>query len=86
KARLPKVGFVPDSDPYAFGFLDPNLVIRAAHLVPDFNSGQTNYLLDTLDETIARSPGETADYQSFYVNIFPDRDMIMRYVGGGIGH
>lgn len=27
-AKLPETGFVPDSDDYAFGFLDPSLVIR----------------------------------------------------------
>ena len=26
-ARLPKIGFVPDTDNCAFGFLDPSLVI-----------------------------------------------------------
>ncbi|KAF7292248.1 hypothetical protein MIND_01252200 [Mycena indigotica] len=86
QARLPKVGFVPDTDAYAFGFLDPDQVIRAAHLIPDFQSGQTSFLLDTLEPTLARIGDEIADYQSFYVNIFPDRDMIMRYIGGGIGH
>lgn len=38
-ARLPKVGFVEDTDEDAFGFLDPDLVIRGSHLIPDFNSG-----------------------------------------------
>ncbi|KAF7317385.1 hypothetical protein HMN09_00474800 [Mycena chlorophos] len=87
RARLPKVGFVPDEDENAFGFLDPDLVIRAAHLVPEFAGGKTNYLLDCIDDSsIARMAGDDADYQAFYVNIFPDRDMIMRFVGGGIGH
>ena len=27
EARLPKVGFVPHTDPLAFGFLDPSLVL-----------------------------------------------------------
>ncbi|KAL0564603.1 hypothetical protein V5O48_017441, partial [Marasmius crinis-equi] len=57
-ARLPKIGFVPDSDEYAFGFLDPAVVIRACHLIPDFNSGRTSMLLDTAVPTAARHPGE----------------------------
>ncbi|KAF7324097.1 hypothetical protein MKEN_00632100 [Mycena kentingensis (nom. inval.)] len=84
--RLPKVGFVNDTDPYAFGFLDPKQVIRAAHLIPEFASGKTHGLLDTLQPTLARLAGEGADYQAFYIDIFADRDMIMRFVGGAIGH
>jgi hypothetical protein len=32
KARLPKVGFVPEPDPYAFGFLDPPVHYSAVAL------------------------------------------------------
>jgi len=46
KKRLPRVGFVPDSDsPDAFGFVDPNDIIRAAHLIPAFAHGKTVELL-----------------------------------------
>ena len=36
-AQLPKIGYVPESDPLAFGFLDPSLVLWGCHLVPAFN-------------------------------------------------
>ncbi|KAJ3749801.1 hypothetical protein EV360DRAFT_97728 [Lentinula raphanica] len=85
-ARLPKIGFVPESDPYAFGFLDPALVIRACHLIPDFVTGRTSELLSTQQCTAARAVGETDDWGSFYVNIFVDRDMFMWHAGGGVGH
>ncbi|KAJ3825180.1 hypothetical protein F5880DRAFT_1611327 [Lentinula raphanica] len=84
--RLPKIGFVPESDPYAFGFLDPALVIRACHLIPDFVTGRTSELLSTQEITAARRVGETDDWGSYYVNIFVDRDMFMRHAGGGVGH
>ncbi|KAF7308994.1 hypothetical protein MKEN_01100300 [Mycena kentingensis (nom. inval.)] len=84
--KLPMVGCMPDSDPHAFGFLDPSLVIRGAHLMPVFSRGKTNDLLPTLDKTAARFSGETMDWNHYYVGIFVDRDMLMRYVGGGIGH
>ncbi len=29
-ARLPKIGFIPDSDEFAFGFLDPSLFCEDA--------------------------------------------------------
>lgn len=68
--RLPKVGFIPESDPYAFGFLDPAHVIRASHLIPRFAGGRTNHLLQTTDLTAARSPDETDDWANYYVNMY----------------
>ncbi|KAF9470026.1 hypothetical protein BDN70DRAFT_765144, partial [Pholiota conissans] len=44
-ATLPKIGFVPDTDEYAFGFLDPSLVLRGCHLLPSFVDGRTKELL-----------------------------------------
>ncbi|KAJ4492269.1 hypothetical protein C8R41DRAFT_832720 [Lentinula lateritia] len=85
-ARLPKVGFIPENDDFAFGFLDPLHVIRACHLIPDFVRGQTNELLGTSLPTAARKAGESSDWWNYYVMIFVDRDMFMRYRGGGVGH
>ncbi|KAJ3886660.1 hypothetical protein GG344DRAFT_81499 [Lentinula edodes] len=87
KARLPKVGFVPESDPFAFGFLDPAHIIRGCHLMPAFSDGRTHELLDFCQPTVARKAGEKDDWAYFYVGIFVDRDMFMRYFpGGGVGH
>ncbi|KAJ3557032.1 hypothetical protein NP233_g11842 [Leucocoprinus birnbaumii] len=86
-ARLPKIGFVPDSDDFAFGFLDPSHVIRGCHLIPAFSEGRTKTLLSYEGHTEARPGGDMSeDWVNFYVNIFVDRDMIMRYLGLGIGH
>jgi hypothetical protein len=68
-ARLPKIGYVPESDPLAFGFLDPSLVLRGCHLVPAFNDGRTLDLLNT-PLTIARSLDEVDDWAAFYVNMY----------------
>ena len=59
-ARLPKVGFVKATDEDAFGFLDPNLIIRGSHLIPDFHSGRTSDLMPYDGPTIARCPDEKA--------------------------
>ena len=67
-ARLPKVGFVEDTDDDAFGFLDPDLVIRGSHLIPDFNSGRTSELMPYDGTTAARSPDEKDDWMNLYVN------------------
>ncbi|KAF7371792.1 hypothetical protein MVEN_00035900 [Mycena venus] len=84
--RLPKLGFVPESDGYAFGFLDPVHVIRGSHLIPDFDSGQTNDLLATREVALARLPTDSSDWTNFFVNIFVDRDILMRYFGDAVGH
>ena len=67
--HLPKVGFVEDNDKDAFGFLDPELVIRGSHLVPDFNSGRTDDLMSYDEPTVARCPDEKDDWMNFYVNM-----------------
>lgn len=66
-ARLPKIGFVPDTDPSAFGFLDPSYVLRGCHLSPSFASGRTTELLKTVSVTAARSPLEKDDWANYYV-------------------
>ena len=68
-AHLPKVGFVEETDDDAFGFLDPDLVIRGAHLIPNFNLGRTSKLMSYDGVTVARPPGEKDDWMNFYVNM-----------------
>ena len=43
--RLPRFSFLPHTHPDAFGFLDPNDVLRGAHLIPAFTHGRTTHLL-----------------------------------------
>jgi hypothetical protein len=76
-ARLFKVGFIPDTDNSAFGFLDPSLVLRGCHLVPAFNDGKTVDLLRA-QVTAARPPGQSEDWQAFYVmmSVFPSNSAI----------
>ena len=68
-ARLAKIRFIPETDPTAFGFLDPSLVISAAHLIPMFNEGCTTQLL-TASPTAGRPPGETDDWAAFFVSMY----------------
>lgn len=69
EARLPKVGFIPDTDKNAFGFLDPSLVIRGCHLIPAFTEGRTTTLMKP-GPSLGRLSRETDDWSSFYVNIY----------------
>ena len=68
-ARLPKIGFVPETNDNPFGFLDPSLVIRGCHLIPAFSEGRTDSLLKR-GESLARQPGEMDDWCAFYVNMY----------------
>lgn len=64
--RLEQVGFIPETDPGAFDFLDPADVIRACHLIPAFAEGRTRSLLNF--SLLARSDATEDDWQRFYVN------------------
>ncbi|KAI0316147.1 hypothetical protein OF83DRAFT_1128468 [Amylostereum chailletii] len=84
KRRLHGVGFVPQDDADAFGFLNPDQVIRAAYLVPAFAYGRTSAYLKP---SIARLPHEhDEDWNMFYAMSIVDRDTFMRFRGGGVGH
>ncbi|KAH6912283.1 hypothetical protein BKA70DRAFT_1098711, partial [Coprinopsis sp. MPI-PUGE-AT-0042] len=67
--RLPQVSFVIEKkDPSpAFGFLDPSVVIRGIHLIPDFAHGTVT---NGIRKTITRQAGmETRDWAYFYLNV-----------------
>lgn len=68
-ARLPKIGYVPETDDYAFGFLDPALVLRGCHLIPAFTDGRSNDLLSTRGRTAARQEGVLDDWVNYYVGM-----------------
>jgi hypothetical protein len=66
--RLHRIGFVPEDDPLAFGFLDPAEIIRAAHLVPAFSQGRTASLLCPSALGRPKSDKDT-DWWNFYVEM-----------------
>ena len=64
--RLPRLGFIPHNTTAPFGFIDPNDVVRAAHLIPAFAYGRTSHMLRP---SICRHPAEkNQDWKFFYVN------------------
>ncbi|KAH9476649.1 hypothetical protein JR316_0010562 [Psilocybe cubensis] len=85
--RLHRLQFVESDSSAAFGFLDPSLILRGSHLISAFAHGTTTA---RLGPSIARVSGEKKmqdkDWNYYYVNMFVDRDMFVRYLGGGIGH
>ncbi|KAG9121662.1 hypothetical protein FRC07_002303 [Ceratobasidium sp. 392] len=64
----------------AFGFVDPRHVMRACHLIPDFSSGHAAHSVSLVCDNAK------GDWQYYCVDRFVDRDMVMRYLGGGVGH
>ncbi|KZT37964.1 hypothetical protein SISSUDRAFT_1129151 [Sistotremastrum suecicum HHB10207 ss-3] len=65
----------------AFGFMDPADVIRASHIVPSFHKGRAPvYSQESCCYDVE------GDWNGFMVNRYVDRDMMMRYRGGGPGH
>ncbi|KAJ7210726.1 hypothetical protein GGX14DRAFT_363047 [Mycena pura] len=88
KKRLYRVEFLPADDPNAFGFIDPDEVIRAAHLIPSFATGTVTGLLDADSVGRLERPGlkEDEDWRFYLINCFADRDMFMRYRACGVGH
>jgi len=68
-AQLPKIGFVPDSDEFAFGFLDPSHVVRGCHLIPSFVDGKTQDLLSTDGRSLGRVGTEDDDWANYYVGM-----------------
>ena len=99
--KLDRIGWVPENDPSgAFGFLDPSRAIRACHLIPAFTYGKTTSLLLPSQARDFSTVDWVNYYVSRYVRPidslmldlsahtlrFVDRDMMMRYLGWGIGH
>ncbi|TFK50717.1 hypothetical protein OE88DRAFT_1630361 [Heliocybe sulcata] len=72
KQRLHRLKWRPDVEGRAFSFVDPDEVIRGAHLIPAFALGEPENVM--------------TGSEYYYVNMFVDRDMYMRYKGGGVGH
>ncbi|KAH9900331.1 uncharacterized protein BXZ73DRAFT_62717, partial [Epithele typhae] len=82
--RLPCLKWAPlDSKP--FGFIYPEDIIRSAHIIPSFHSGVDNASPIPCN-SLARHDDNDMDYEAYHVGIFADRDMFMRYLGGGVGH
>lgn len=66
--RLHRLEFLPSLDPNAFGFINPDEVIRGSHLIPAFHYGPTDTLLP--GESLAREPGEVDDWKYLYVGMY----------------
>lgn len=80
--RLYRLKYVPPLDDGAFGFLDPDDIIRGSHIIPGFSLGHQTH--SAVNPASVWDPKN--DWEAYYINQFVDRDMFMRYRGGGVGH
>jgi hypothetical protein len=76
--RLPRIGFVPDAS-RPMGFVDPNDVIRAAHIIPAFKYGRTDIYLGPSIARIPEAEGREPEE-------FDDEDWTYYYVGMSVTH
>ncbi|KAJ3006146.1 hypothetical protein NUW54_g4043 [Trametes sanguinea] len=69
---------------YIFGFINPHNIICGTHLIPTFTHGHTDELLREptimCQETLSDRDGQVTDFWFYYINIFADRNMFMRYL------
>lgn len=84
KRQLIRVGYVPVAVD-RFGFVDPHEVIQSCYLLPVREYMQTHDLLNSPSRLASDDPTE-GDYPFYYVIHWVDRDMFMRYCGGGPGY
>ncbi|KAG6914461.1 hypothetical protein DXG01_017109 [Tephrocybe rancida] len=92
--RLDRVSFQPLEHDQAFGFMDPSDVIRGCHIIPRFCGARVPAIDGAVDDFVGPRVEEgdkwedlDEDWQSFYINRFVDRDMLMRYFWGlAVGH
>ena len=98
--RCPSVTFCRAEEPDAFGLIHPDEIVRMVHLIPRFKLLRTDEYL--AGPSAARPKGEEDDWRGFSVNMYvttcialftplilirlADRDLFMRFRGGGIGH
>jgi hypothetical protein len=66
--RLHRIGFLDETEPLAFGFLDPAEVIREVHLVPAFAEGRTTKRLGPSALGRPKSDNDE-DWENFYVEM-----------------
>lgn len=61
---LGRVRFMPITDSNAFGFVDPEVVLRACHMIPAFSLGQRN----PSECGMSALAGDKHDWREYYVN------------------
>ncbi|KAI0350553.1 hypothetical protein OH77DRAFT_1488941 [Trametes cingulata] len=72
-----------DEEP--FTFIAPSQVLRGVHIIPAFHHGRSDVALPYASVTRGADCAND-DYKYYYVGMWSDRDLFMRFLGGGVGH
>ncbi|KAJ3522964.1 hypothetical protein NMY22_g11660 [Coprinellus aureogranulatus] len=81
--RLDRLRLIPVNEPNAFSFIDPILVVRSCHLIPQFGAA----LAAPDGKSTSQLAQDGKDWPAYFVNKFADRDTFMRYEWGlAVGH
>ncbi|KAF9227536.1 hypothetical protein BS17DRAFT_793237 [Gyrodon lividus] len=82
-ASLDMLQFVPLTSVDAFGFVNPEDIVRGCHIIPAFAHGR----LHPDGNPVSMNARDSDDWRFYYVNRFVDRDMLLRYHWGlVVGH
>ncbi|KAF9644427.1 hypothetical protein BDM02DRAFT_3190600 [Thelephora ganbajun] len=82
---IPWLQFVELDDTVEWhSFISPSDILHATHTIPTFEWNLMEPQLCHEGSHAVRFLKDNWNY--YYVNIFVDRDMFMRYQGGGVGH
>ena len=65
--RYPSISFYPMNDADAFGFIHPDEIVRAVHLIPRFKFGHTEEHLGV--SSVCRPGADDEDWKHFNVNM-----------------
>ncbi|KAI0363267.1 hypothetical protein BV20DRAFT_1058175 [Pilatotrama ljubarskyi] len=85
--QLPRIQFIPHVDiEHSFAFVNPSDVLCGVHLISAFAFGQINKLLGPSLVRVHDNCSEDSDtdFHYYYVNMFVNRDMFMRFFGSRI--
>jgi hypothetical protein len=66
--QLHRIGFLDESDPDAFSFIDLSVVVRGVHLIPTFSLGRTGNWLGP--SFVRHEEDQDEDWVGFYVNLY----------------
>ncbi|TEB31005.1 hypothetical protein FA13DRAFT_1629839, partial [Coprinellus micaceus] len=81
--KLDQAELLPIDAPASHCFVDPSDILRACHMVPNFDKGRRYY--DGKGRSTIANDG--SDWERYFINRFVDHDMLMRYEWGlAVGH
>ncbi|TEB23227.1 hypothetical protein FA13DRAFT_1640158, partial [Coprinellus micaceus] len=81
--ELDQAEILPIDTPASHCFVDPSDILRACHMVPNFDKGPRYY--DGKGRSAIANDG--SDWERYFINRFVDRNMLMRYEWGlAVGH